>query len=96
MFGEMYLQKWDEYAGGELIGTDPDDNTYRGIMGFMIAGLKENVSFVVKDIPETGVTETRWNLRLQYDPLERRYCHYRQMSSGNLLASLREMKLLEK
>ena len=53
MFGEIYLQKWDEYAGGEITGTGPDDNTYRGIMGFMIAGLKENVPFVVKDIPET-------------------------------------------
>ena len=48
MFGEMYLQKRDEYAGGELTGADPDDNPYKGIMGFMIAGLKENVPFVVK------------------------------------------------
>ena len=55
----MYLQKQEEYTGGELRGADPDDNPYKGIMRFMIAGLKENVSFVVKDIPETGVTETR-------------------------------------
>ena len=27
-------------------------------MGFMIAGFKENVPFVVNDIPETVVTET--------------------------------------
>ena len=58
MSAEMYLQKRDEYAGGELTGADPDDNPYKEIMGFMIAGLKENVPFVVKDIPETGVTET--------------------------------------
>ena len=47
----MYLQKRDEYAGGELTGADPDDNPYKWIMGFMIAGLKENVSFIFKDIP---------------------------------------------
>ena len=38
MFGEMYLQKWDEYAGGELIGTDPDDNTYNGFHDCRIKG----------------------------------------------------------
>ena len=55
----MYLQNPEEYAGGELIGFDPDDNPCKGIMCFMIVRLKEHVSFVVKDIPETGVTETR-------------------------------------
>ena len=59
MFDEMYIQKWEEYAGGELTGADPYDNPYKGIMCFMIAGMKENLPFVVKDIPETGVTETR-------------------------------------
>ena len=42
-----------------LTGDDPNDNPYKGIMCFMIVGLKENVVFVVKDIPETGVTESR-------------------------------------
>ena len=50
---EMYLQKRDEYTGGELTGAGPDDNPYKGIMCFMIVGLKENVSFVVEDTPET-------------------------------------------
>ena len=59
MFNEMYQQQREEFTGGELTGDDPDDNPYKGIMCFMIAGLKENVPFVVKDIPETGVTETR-------------------------------------
>ena len=96
IFDEMYQQKREEYTGRELTGADPDDNPHKGIMCFMIVGLKDNVPFVVKDIPETGVTETHWNLRLQCDPLERRYCHYRQMRGGNLLVSLREMKLFEK
>ena len=54
----MYLQEREEYTGGELTETDPDDNPYKGIMCFMIVGLKENVPFVAKDIPEKGVTET--------------------------------------
>ena len=43
MFGEMYLQEREEFIGGELTGADPDDNPYKGIMSFMIVGLKENV-----------------------------------------------------
>ena len=92
----MYLQKREGFTGRDLTGSNPDDNPYKGIMCFMIVVLKENVPFVVKDISETGVKETHWNLRLQYDPLERRRCHYRQMSGGNLLVSLREMKVFEK
>ena len=42
-----------------LKGADPEDNSYKGIMCFIIAGLKENVPFVVKNIPETGVTDAR-------------------------------------
>ena len=40
MFDEMYLQKRDEYAGGELVGADADTdgNLYEGIMYFMIVG----------------------------------------------------------
>ena len=58
MFDVMYLQKLEEFTGGEVTGADPDDNPCKGIMCFMIVGLKENVPFVVKDNPETGVTET--------------------------------------
>ena len=54
MVDEMYLQKREE-----LTGVDPDDNPYKGIMSLMIVGLMENVPFVVKDFPETGVTEAR-------------------------------------
>ena len=59
MFDKMYLQKREEHARGELTGADPDDNPCKGIMCFMIVRLKEHVSFVVKDNPKTGVTETR-------------------------------------
>ena len=38
MFDEMYLQKREEYAGGELVGADTDGNLYKGIVCFMIVG----------------------------------------------------------
>ena len=59
MFDEVCLQKRKKYAGGELLtGTDPAGNLYKGIMCFMIAGLKKNVPFVFKDISESGVNNT--------------------------------------
>ena len=36
MFDQMYLQKREEYAGGELVGADTDGNLYKGIVSFMI------------------------------------------------------------
>ena len=54
MFDGIYLQRREEYAGGELTGSDRDCNPYKGIMCFLIVGLKENALFV-KIIPETGV-----------------------------------------
>ena len=38
MFDEMYLQKREEYAGGELVGADTAGNLYEGIVCFMIVG----------------------------------------------------------
>ena len=40
MIDDVYLQKREDYAGGELLtGSDPDGNLYKGIMCFMIVGL---------------------------------------------------------
>ena len=51
IFDEVYLEKREGYAGGELLtGAEPDGNLYNGIMCFMIVGSKKNVPFVVKDI----------------------------------------------
>ena len=59
MFDNVYLQKREDYAGGELLtGADPDGNLYKRITCFVIVGLKKNVLFVVKDIPETGFNDT--------------------------------------
>ena len=37
---EMYLQKGTQFHGGKYIGADENDELYKGIMVFMITGLK--------------------------------------------------------
>ena len=41
---EMYLQKSSEYNGGKYVGLDEDGKFYKGILCFMIVGLKESIS----------------------------------------------------
>ena len=40
MFDEMYLHKCEEYCGGEVIGAKENNKLYKGLLSFMIAGLK--------------------------------------------------------
>ena len=56
LFDEMYLEKCEEYVGGKSYGVDPDGNLFRGLVCFMIVGLKKNVSFVIKSVPETKIS----------------------------------------
>ena len=56
MFDEMYLQKGAQYHGGEFLGEDPEGNLYKGIVCFMIVGLKENVPYVIKASPEVSIS----------------------------------------
>ena len=55
----MYLQKSQEYCGGELIGCDEDGNLFKGLVGFMIVGLQKSTPYVIKSIPETKI-EGEW------------------------------------
>ena len=56
LFDEMYLQKCEEYVGGESYGADKEGNLYKGVVCFMIVGLKENVPYVIKSLPETKIS----------------------------------------
>ena len=56
MVDEMYLQKCIQYAGGQYIGADSNESFYKGIVVFMIQGLKESVPIVVKASPEVTLT----------------------------------------
>ena len=51
----MYLQKGTQFHGGEYIGANENDELYKGIMVFMISGLKKSVPSVVKACPEVTV-----------------------------------------
>ena len=53
MFDEMYLQKCEEYYSGERIGANENNDLYKGLLSFMIAGLKENV--IIKSVPEQNI-----------------------------------------
>lgn len=55
-FDEMYLQKCEEYAGGEIIGTNESGDLYKGVVCFMIIGLKSNIPYVIKTIPEKEIS----------------------------------------
>ena len=55
MFDEMYLQKSAQYQGGKYIGADECGELFKGIVCFMIVGLKESVATVVKAVPEISV-----------------------------------------
>ena len=52
----MYLQKCGEYFCGDLIGCGEDGNLYKGLVCFMIIGLKESVPYVIKSSLQTGIS----------------------------------------
>ena len=56
LFDEMYLQKCEEYFGGDLIGCGKDGNLYKGLVCFMIVGLKKSVPYVIKSSPLTRIS----------------------------------------
>ena len=51
MFDEMYLQKSQEYVGGELCGANENGMLYKSVLCFMIVGLQNNVPFIIKTVP---------------------------------------------
>ena len=52
MVDEMYPQKAAQYQNGEYLGMSDDGDLFKGILVFMIVGLKESVPYVIKPIPE--------------------------------------------
>ena len=52
MVDEMYLKKATQYHSGEYVGADDEGNLCKGIVAFMIVGLKESIPYTVQAIPE--------------------------------------------
>ena len=48
---EMCLQKPAQYQTGEYVSADKEDNLYKGIIAFMVVGLKQSTLFIVQAIP---------------------------------------------
>ena len=56
MADEMYVQKGTQFASGEYVGADEEGNLYKGVVVFMIVGMKESIPYVVKELPETTIS----------------------------------------
>ena len=59
MFDEVYLQKCEEYCGIEKTGANENNELYKGLLSFMIEGLKENVPYIIKFVPERNI-DGKW------------------------------------
>ena len=55
IFDEMYLQKCEEYTGGQLIGAATNAELYKGFVSFMIIGIKRNIPYIIKSVPEIKI-----------------------------------------
>ena len=59
MFDKMHLQKCEEYCGGEIIGANEYNRLYKVLLSFMIVGLKKNVPYIIKSVPERDI-DGKW------------------------------------
>ena len=69
MLDEMYLQKCEKYCGGEIIGANENNELYKGLLSFIIAGLKENVPYIIKSVPERNI-DGEWTKEQILDSLK--------------------------
>ena len=56
LFDEIYVQKFEEYIGGETVGTSESGELYKGMVCFTIVGVKSNMPFIIKTLPETKIS----------------------------------------
>ena len=55
MLDEMDLQKCEEYFAGDLVGCNNECELYKGLVCFMIVGLKSSIPYVTKSSSETKI-----------------------------------------
>ena len=48
MIDEMYLEKATQYHSGVHVAADDEGNLYKGIVAFMIVGLKESIPYTAQ------------------------------------------------
>ena len=78
MFDEMFLQKCQEYCGGELIGADENNELYKGLVSFMIVGMKKSIPYIIKSVPEKKI-DGKWLKEQVFDCLKtlQKGCFYK-------------------
>ena len=59
MFDEMYVQKCEEYCGGEIISANRNNELYKRLLSFTIVGLNENVPYIIKSARERNTDGKR-------------------------------------
>ena len=52
LFDEIHIQQTEEYVDGESFGCDGEGQLYKGLVCFIIIGLKKSVPYVIKAVPE--------------------------------------------
>ena len=55
MVDEMFLKQSSQYHGGSYVGEDSDGELYKGIVVFMIVGMRESIPYVIKTCPEVSI-----------------------------------------
>ena len=56
MADEMYLRQETKFQGGDYVGSNENGELYKGVVVFMINGLKNSVPIVVRSCPEVSVS----------------------------------------
>ena len=56
MADEMYLDKGTQHQAGKYVGADCKGRLFKGIVAFMIVGLKESVPIIIRASPEITIS----------------------------------------
>ena len=56
LLDEMILQKEESYQGGSIVGADEYGELFKGILTFMIVGLRKNIPSVIRAVPEVTIS----------------------------------------
>ena len=59
IYRKVFMYWMFMYVGGECIGCDQQENFYKGIVVFMIQGIKQSIPIVVKSCPEVTIKSYR-------------------------------------
>ena len=84
MFDELYLQKCEQFCDGEIIAANENNELYKGLLSFMIVGLKKNVPYIKKSVPERNI-DGKWIKEQILDSLKtlKNCCLVRAIASDN-------------